>query len=109
MSYADIKELLKDAKNLATGANDLQLKGKLLDIQDQVYELQEENRNLRLENEELKNAKILESDLEFHDGYYTRKSDGRNFCAKCWDDNKKLISTTEADLGEYCPVCKSFN
>lgn len=109
MGYSDIKELLIDAKNLATGANDLQLKSVLLDIQGKVYDLQEENRNLRLENEELKNAKILDSDLKFQNGYYTRKSDGRNFCAKCWDLNNKLISTNETDMGQYCPVCKTYS
>lgn len=108
MAYSDIKELLKDAKNLATGANDLQLKSVLLDIQDQVYGLQEENRNLRIENEDLKNIKLLDSDLEFKNGYYTRKFDNRNFCSKCWDLNNKLISTNETNIGQYCPVCNSW-
>ena len=105
MGYSDIKEMFKDAKNLATGANDLQLKSVLLDIQGAVYELQEENRDLRNEIHDLKNEKISESELVFISGIYQRKSDGREFCAICWDKDHKLISVHEADFGHYCRVC----
>ncbi len=53
MGYSDIKEMLKDARNLATGANDLQLLSKLLEIQAVVFDLYDENRELRLQLEEV--------------------------------------------------------
>ncbi|MFQ7654712.1 MAG: hypothetical protein ACLRKY_10795 [Enterococcus gallinarum] len=108
MGYSDIKEMLKDAKNIATGANDLHLKSLLLDIQDKVFELQEENKELREEIHDLKNDKIMESQLEYKDGYYVRNTDGRIFCSKCWDSEKKLISTLEAEYGKFCPVCDNY-
>lgn len=108
MGYSDIKELLKDAKNLATGANDLQLKSLLLDIQDKVFELQAENKNLREELHELKNDKIMDSQLEFHEGYYIRTTDKRKICSKCWDSERKMISTSIGELGQYCPVCNMY-
>ena len=109
MGYSDIKELLKDAKDIATGANDLQLKSMLLDIQGAVYELQEENRDLRDEIKDLKNQKIADEDLVIDGAVYKRQSDGRLFCSKCWDDEKKLISIAETNIGYHCPKCKTYN
>lgn len=90
MSYGDLKELLKDAKNFATGANDLQLKGVLLDIQDAVYDLQDENRELRLKIEELENNQILESEIDYRGGAYYRGENGP-YCSRCWDAENKLV------------------
>ncbi|EMF0042529.1 hypothetical protein [Enterococcus hirae] len=110
MVYSDLKEMFTDAKNLATGANDLQLKSVLLDIQDAVYDLQEENRDLRLEIHELKNNNILEGELEYRNGVYTKGNDV--FCAVCWDSSKKLIrvrkagQSTSGTTNFFCEICK---
>lgn len=114
MGYSDIKELLIDAKNIATGANDLQLKEILLDIQSVVYELQEENRDLRNEIHDLKNANITEVDLTYRDGVYVRDKD--IFCSTCWDNNKKLIrvsvdkryTDSTKDVLFRCDVCNDW-
>lgn len=112
MGYSDLKELLTDAKNIATGANDLQLKSLLLDIQDAVYDLQEENRDLRLKIHELENNNILEGELEYRNGVYTKGSDV--FCAVCWDSSKKLVRVRKVREGNskktdfICDVCKQW-
>ncbi|GGC74670.1 hypothetical protein [Enterococcus wangshanyuanii] len=112
MGYTDIKEMFQDAKNLATGANDLQLKNVLLEIQTAVYELQEENRGLRNKIHELENEKILDSELEFHQGVYTRGNEV--FCNVCRDKNKQLSRvrfSKKHDNGTnvyICDVCKNW-
>lgn len=113
MGYSDLKELLKDAKNLATGANDLQLKSILLDIQDRVYELQEENRELKNEIHELENDKILNSKLEYKNNAYYKKGEKTPYCSKCYEADKVLISMqTNAAIYSTtwtfsCPNCKN--
>lgn len=92
MSYSDIKQLLTDAKNIATGANDLQLKGKLLDIQNFIYELQEENRNLRDRVVELENDKIVRNNLEYKNNAYYKIGEDIPYCTRCFDVDSKLVT-----------------
>lgn len=112
MVYSDLKELLIDARNLATGANDLQLKSLLLDIQGAVYDLQEENRNLRDEIHELKNSSITDSELVFRDGVYKKDSDV--YCSVCWDKDKRLSRVRKAKKDSsgnvvfICDVCNQW-
>ena len=107
MGYQDVKEMLKDARNLATGANDYQTVQLLKDIQLEVYDLIDENRDLRLEIEELKNKKNYEKDLEFKGSYYSRKTDNRKICLRCFDERGNSISLLDNDqFYYYCPVCK---
>lgn len=113
MGYNDIKELLKDAKNMATGANDLQLKSLLLDIQDKVFELQEENRKLRDEIHELRNVKLIDSQLEFKNNAYYKIGAKIPYCSKCYEVDRKLV-TLSATVPMYsttyvfnCPNCKN--
>ena len=109
MSYSDIKELFKDAKDLATGANDIHLKSILLELQSAVFELQEENRDLRIEIHDLKNNDITSSELEYHEGVYTRGDEV--YCGVCWDRDKNLsrarcISGNSSKNKVYvCDVC----
>lgn len=112
--YNDLKEMLKDAKNIATGASDLQLKSLLLDIQGEIYELQDENRRLRLENEELKNVEIDMQALEYKDdAYYLKGRKDHIYCPRCLDKDKVMIN-----MGRYalaftknynakCPECNT--
>lgn len=90
MSYSDLKELFKDARNIATGANDVQLKSLLLDIQNEVFDLQEENKELRNKLIDFKNDKLLENNLVYRQGYYTKGTEEETFCSVCWDKYKKL-------------------
>lgn len=112
MGYSDWKELIKDAKNLATGANDLQLKSVLLDLQDAMFNLSSENFDLRNRINELENQQISESELEYKGSVYYRKKDNRYFCGKCWDADKILSSATHNSRDEdkletfWCEVCK---
>lgn len=114
MGYSDIKELLKDAKDIATGANDLQLKSKLLDIQDFVFELQEQNKELRDELNDLKNMDILTSELEYKNNAYYRNEDyEKPYCTKCFDVDKHLVimkkwvSIHSRNYKFNCPNCKN--
>ncbi|WP_430596588.1 hypothetical protein [Enterococcus sp. DIV0175] len=112
MGYLDLKEMLTDAKNIATGANDLQLKSILLDIQGAVYDLQEENRNLRNKIHELESNEILDAELEYRNGVYTKGKDV--FCSVCWDRDKRLSRVRKVKKSEKgntaysCDVCKQW-
>ncbi|MDG2980899.1 hypothetical protein [Latilactobacillus curvatus] len=120
MGYTDIKELLKDARDIASGANDLQLKGILLDIQGMVYDLQDENRDLREENHELKNQKITEDDLIKVGNFWKKPDKEYLYCPKCWGKDDKLVVCNITMQGEQnrvgavinekqygiCPVCR---
>lgn len=110
--YSDIKELLNDAKNIASGANDLQLKSLLLDIQQELMELFDENRNLREKIIELEKDNTLESNLEFHGNVYYNVSNKRFYCTSCWDSDKVLSSAIDVTptkhlyKGFWCERCK---
>lgn len=119
MGYTDIKELLKDARDIASGANDLQLKGLLLDIQGMVYDLQDENRELREENHMLKNNVINEDELIKTGSFWMKADKPYFYCPSCWGSSNKLVVCNEVKLGtfgkggeptsttnERCPVCK---
>lgn len=113
MGYSDIKELLKDARDIATGANNLQLAGLLIDIQGKVYDLQEENRVLREENHELKNQRITEDQLTKVGSFWKIAGKEYLYCPRCWGKDNKLvvcndIKQTSAFTLEICPVC-GFN
>ena len=107
MGYSDIKEMLKDARNIATGANDLQLLSKLLDIQAAVYDLYDENAELRLAIKELQNIDELSSKLKHIGDFYYLPNDESPFCSRCWEASNKLIHAQQyADWGTYkCPEC----
>jgi hypothetical protein len=111
MGYQDIKQLMKDARDLAEGANDLQLKGKLLNIQSYLYDLLDENKNLRLENEKMRNDKLLRERL-LKEGTFWKdpKKPDYLYCPVCWGKEEKLIPADyfkDSDYGEIfkCPVC----
>lgn len=118
MGYTDIKELLKDARDIASGANDLQLKGLLLDIQGMVYDLQDENRELREENHTLKNNIINEDELIKVGSFWKKVDKPYYYCPSCWGSNNKLVVCNDIKIGviknggkvgsttkEKCPVC----
>jgi len=115
MGYSDIKEMLKDARNIATGANDLQLLSKLLEIQAAVYDLYDENRELRIQLEEAERNDQIGSELEYKEESYFRKGEGP-YCTRCWDVDNKLVRkkvTTigmETRQGKYkCLNCKQIS
>lgn len=113
MVYLDLKELLFDAKNLATGANDLQLKNTLLKIQSDIYDLLAENQKLREENHELKNKKYIKDNLTYCDGVYVDDYK-RVYCAVCLDRDERLTRVWEKGRGPKgqktfsCDICKTW-
>lgn len=114
MVYLDVKEMFKDAKNIAEGANDLQLKNHLLEIQSEVYDLLDENRDLRLKLEELNKQKTLGMKLLIGKSGYYLEEDGP-FCTRCWDVDKHTVRLTknvgarELRFGDFqCPNCDKF-
>lgn len=90
MGYSDIKEMLKDARNIATGANDIQTVNLLKDIQLEVYDLLDENRLLRDEIQEMKNIESSKKSMIWKGNVYFQKNDGP-FCTKCFDGEYKVI------------------
>lgn len=110
MAYIDIKEMLKDARNLASGSNDYQTVNLLKDIQIEVFDLLDENRKLRDELHEFRNIKLTDQDLEYHNGVYTKGNDV--YCGVCWDRDKKLcrvrfvgVDDTDRTQAFRCDVC----
>ncbi|MEO2552971.1 hypothetical protein [Enterococcus casseliflavus] len=104
----DFNKAIENLIGLATGSKDPLALNAVMEVQKQLILIQEENRVLREELHDLKNDRIIESQLEYKDGYYVRNTDGRMFCSKCWDSEKKMISTSEGDLGQFCPVCDRY-
>lgn len=92
----------------ATVSKDPQALSAVMEFQRQLIQIQEENRLLREENHEFKNEKIIESQLVYKEGYYVRTTDQRKICSKCWDKDRKMISTITGDYGQFCPVCEAF-
>lgn len=117
MGYSDVLKLYKDAKDLATGAHNIQLHDKLLQLQVAMYEMLDENRELRTENHELKNEKIISSEIERKDNAYYHNGKGP-YCTTCYDSRKKLVYYTTSDvqdnmISKYmvgsCAACGNSN
>lgn len=104
--YNDIRQAIIDIVSIAKEAKNHELNNKILDIQIKTMELINEIEELKSINADLFNKINEKGDLEIHGGIYERKSDGRKFCAKCYDDQSKLISVFETDLGYWCSKCK---
>ncbi len=104
----DFNKAIENLIGLATGSKDPLALSAVMEVQKQLILIQEDNRVLREELHNLKNDRIIESQLVYKDGYYVRNTDGRTFCSKCWDSDRKLISTIEGEFGKFCPVCDNF-
>lgn len=97
---------------LVTGSNDPVLLKSVMEVQRELISIQEENRELRNEIHELKNEKILEGDLEYHQGVYTKGND--TYCAVCWDRDKRLSRVRSVKMDEngatafICDVCNKW-
>ncbi|MCA9765422.1 MAG: hypothetical protein KC455_03275 [Carnobacterium sp.] len=113
MEYSDIKDMLKDARNLATGANDIQTVNILKDIQLEVYDLLEDNRVLRDELHDLRNQKIQMENFEYsgeNNVYFKKGNNAEIYCPSCLDGSGKIIHMMlmEGYMNYIasCPVCK---
>ncbi|EDP68562.1 hypothetical protein CAT7_04829 [Carnobacterium sp. AT7] len=111
--YGDGKEIIKDVMKLANGISDMELRGKILDLHNQFYELIDENRELREELHKYKNIQILENNLKYRNGVYTK--DKEVYCGVCWDRDKNLCRVRK--VGEkpenetttfVCDVCNKW-
>ena len=100
---------IKDVAKIVQQADNLDLYRQLLDLSAQALDLQAEVAKLREENTELKKARDLESDIEYHiDSFVTKKSDDKpiKYCAACWADKKVLVPIQTYGNGSYrCPLC----
>lgn len=99
----DISKTLQDQKTISainSAVADVQVK--LINAQQQVLEIQEENRTLKQRLQESETAKVLETQVAFHDGaYWKKKEDGKEegpFCPSCWDLNRKLVWPSVAEI-----------
>lgn len=113
MGYSDVKEMLKDARNLASGANDIQTVSILKDIQLEVYDLLEDNRVLRDELHDLRNQKIQMENFEYsgeNNVYFKKGNNAEIYCPSCLDGSGKVIHMTliegYSNYRANCPLCK---
>lgn len=105
-------EGLKDLAKVVQQADNIELYSKLLDLSAQALDLQAEIVKLKQENEELREKRVLNSQIERHeDAYITLKDDKQKivYCSVCWDREKKLIQGQKNDNGRcFCGNCKNY-
>lgn len=113
--YSEGKEIVRDIVKLAQGISDMDLKNKILELQSLFYDLNDENRSLRIELEKLKNIQILENELKYRNGVYTKGNDTEEvYCSVCWDRDKKLTRVRKIDDDDretvmfHCGVCMQW-
>lgn len=109
----DFGDALDRMIGLATGSKDPVALNAVMEVQRQLVLIQEENRKLRFENEEMKNEKILSSQIEHKNNAYYKKGEDIPYCTRCYDVDKKLV-TMSARIRLYsdtytfvCPNCKN--
>jgi len=96
----DVYKLTRDLIDEAKKEKNLELVNQLIDIKLALSELQDENSDLKKQNEELKQARIMEDELELQpQGYYIRKSEKEEkkdikYCVSCWQNMRKLMPYT---------------
>jgi len=78
---------------LVTGTNDPTTLKAVIEVQKEMSQLLQENQNLRQEIHDLKNERLMDSELELIGHFLYKKHDNSNqaYCLKCWDSERKLI------------------
>ena len=110
ISYSDIREMLKDARELASGAKDIRLTEKLIDIQGSLYDLIEENEELKDKVKQLEYKENLNKKLIKIGRFWKDPEKEYLYCPKCYVDGKLVVcdpidNTMIGDVYE-CPYCK---
>lgn len=112
-AYSEGKEIIKDIIKLSNGISDMELKSKILELQSQFYELNDENRELRDKVRDYENTQILENDLTYRNGVYTKEEDV--YCSVCWDKDKRLSRVRKVKKDENngttafaCDLCNRW-
>lgn len=100
--------------DLVSGSNDPILLKSVIEVQRELSALEEENRKLRQEIHDLKNKKILETELEYsNNAYFKKDNKGIPYCSRCYDVdgrlvimNKKVFPLISTTYTFDCPECK---
>jgi hypothetical protein len=107
-AFQGVKSLIASSDNpqLYTALNALH-EG-LLSSRTQILDLEDEARKLKKIIDELKEQKIIDSDLELIRGALFKKSGGWPYCSRCWQSEKKLINLHDINNRAIgCPDCKT--
>ncbi|EMF0085519.1 hypothetical protein ACOVAC_002135 [Enterococcus hirae] len=97
---------------LVTGTNDPQMLKAVIEVQRDMSKILQENKMLRDEINDLKNEQILDSELKYRNGVYTKGKD--IFCSVCWDRDKRLSRVRKVKQSENgntaysCDICKQW-
>lgn len=100
--------------DLVSGSNDPILLKSVIEVQRELSALEEENRKLRQEIHDLKNKKILETELEYRNNAYFKKDNEEiPYCSRCYDVDKNLVimerwaPCSRLNYEYKCPQCKN--
>ena len=118
-SFTELYQIIKVLREMVKEYHNTEMSEKVLDIQNYFFDLRErmemivgENKYLKSEIERLKEANVLEGDLELTPhGYYIRKSEQAqdkniHYCAACWQNYKKLMPIVRTEKsGRKCCNC----
>ncbi|MDT2805254.1 hypothetical protein [Vagococcus lutrae] len=111
MALQDSFERMLD---LVSGSNDPILLKSVIEVQRELSALEEENRKLRQEIHDLKNKRLLETELEYRNNAYFKKNNKEiPYCSRCYNVDERLVIMTKNVLPLIsttytfeCPECK---
>lgn len=102
---------IKDVAKVIQKADNIDLYKQLLDLGQQALDMQAEIAQLKEENTRLRELKVIDADLEFHqDAYVSKKSDTQKikYCATCWASKQVLVPLQMQYNGGYkCNLCNA--
>lgn len=111
-----VLDYIKTAGDLAVNMRNVELQGIVLEIKREVLQLKEELLTARQENADLKREQEVRQSISYEKpSYYvtnkkTAVKDGP-YCQRCYDADKKLIRTNDAQLAtgvrRDCPECET--
>lgn len=109
-----LQESFERMLDLVSGSNDPILLKSVIEVQRELSALEEQNRKLRQEIHDLKNKKLLETELEYRNNAYFKKDNKETpYCSRCYDVDKKLvimnrwIHAYRLHYQYKCPQCKT--
>lgn len=112
---ADILKKLETVTNIISSLSkkmdEKKFEMELNECLSEIYDAKKECLKLQDENSDLKKQLETKKDIEYENGYITRKSDEKKikYCPVCWGKSGILIPMQDYENGYFkCCICGSF-
>lgn len=107
----NLYDAMKDVIEVVKKYDNIELYKQLIELSSMALDMQNDIVTLRQENTELKKARDIENDIEYHvDAYVTRKTDSIliKYCVACWASKRNLVTLQwDGTYQHICPLCKA--